>query len=106
MQKLVIIWRMASLPANLQLTLLLVDAKLVYMNLAQANWIFGWSMILSGLLVGAGLGLFFHHENFLGGYASLRRRLLRLGHIALIALGALNVLYSYSARSGGSNRPL
>lgn len=35
----------------------------------------------------------FHREDFLGGYNSFRRRLLRLGHIALAALGALNVVF-------------
>jgi hypothetical protein len=54
----------------------------------------GWILILLGFVSGAVLGLGFHREGFLGGYASLRRRLLRLGHIALIALGALNVLYA------------
>ena len=35
----------------------------------------------------------FHREDFLGGYGSFRRRLVRLGHIALAALGGMNVLY-------------
>jgi hypothetical protein len=54
----------------------------------------GWALILAGFLGGAVLGLGFHLESFLGGYASLRRRLLRLGHVALVALGALNVLFA------------
>src|SRR5688572_14751865 len=54
----------------------------------------GWTLILCGFASGAALGMGFHREGFLGGYASLRRRLLRLAHIALIALGALNVLYA------------
>ncbi len=58
------------------------------------NWYFGWSLILAAFVVGAILGLFFHREDFLGGYASFRRRLLRLGHVALAALGMLNVLFS------------
>ena len=58
------------------------------------NWYAGWSMILAGFISGAVLGLFFHRENFLGGYMSWRRRLLRLGHIALVALGLLNVVYA------------
>ena len=47
-------------------------------------------------ITGAGIGLFFHREDFLGGYNSFRRRIVRLGHIALAALGMLNVLFSYS----------
>jgi hypothetical protein len=58
------------------------------------NWYAGWTSILLGFVVGASLGLFFHLDQFLGGYASWPRRLTRLGHIAMIALGGLNVLYS------------
>jgi hypothetical protein len=60
------------------------------------NWYFGWSLILTAFLTGAILGLFFHRDDFLGGYASFRRRILRLGHIALAALGSINVLYGLS----------
>ena len=60
------------------------------------NWTFGWWLILSGFSTGAGIGLFFHRDEFLGGYNSFRRRLLRLGHIAQVALGLLNVLYGVS----------
>jgi hypothetical protein len=64
------------------------------------NWYFGWSMVLAAFLSGAIIGLFFYRENFLGGYSSFRRRILRLGHIALAALGMINVLYGLSpARS-------
>jgi hypothetical protein len=60
------------------------------------NWIFGWLLILSAFLSGAAIGLFFERDDFLGGYGSFRRRLLRLGHISLAALGILNVLYGLS----------
>jgi hypothetical protein len=58
------------------------------------NWYFGWGMILSAFVTGAIIGLFFHREGFLGGYASFPRRILRLGHIALAALGMVNILFS------------
>src|SRR4051794_7754364 len=45
---------------------------------------------------GALVGLFFHREGFWGGYASFRRRIVRLGHVAFAALGMLNVLYALS----------
>jgi hypothetical protein len=61
------------------------------------NWYFGWAMMLSAFVTGAGLGLFFYRDDFLGGYQSFRRRILRLGHIALAALGMVNVLYAVAA---------
>ncbi|MFL5244154.1 MAG: hypothetical protein ACJ8FY_18780 [Gemmataceae bacterium] len=60
------------------------------------NWYFGWGLILTAFITGAILGLFFYRPDFLGGYASFQRRTLRLGHIALAALGMVNVLYSLS----------
>lgn len=54
----------------------------------------GWMLVLAAFVSGAGIGLFFHRENWLGGYASLRRRMLRLGHIALAALGLLNIAFA------------
>jgi hypothetical protein len=67
------------------------------------NWYVGWGLILSAFLVGAILGLFFYREDFLGGYASFQRRILRLGHIALAALGMINILYSLSPMASGSS---
>ena len=60
------------------------------------NWYAGWGMILTAFVTGAILGLFFYREGFLGGYASFRRRLIRLGHIALAALGMVNLLFALS----------
>jgi hypothetical protein len=57
------------------------------------NVAFGWVLILIGFATGTGLGLFFHREDFWGGYASFRRRIVRLGHIALVALGMVNILF-------------
>lgn len=61
-----------------------------------ANWYFGWCLVLVAFVTGAGVGLFFHRDDFWGGYDSFRRRIVRLGHIALAALGMMNVLFSYS----------
>lgn len=60
------------------------------------NELFGWFWITLGLLGGMVLGLFFHREEWLGGYASYPRRLVRLGHIAFLGLGMLNVLAARS----------
>src|SRR5687767_14834979 len=60
------------------------------------NWVFGWSWVLLAFVSGAVIGVKFHREGFLGGYDSLRRRLVRLGHICFAALGMLNVLFAFS----------
>jgi hypothetical protein len=71
------------------------------------NFAAGWWLILAAFASGAAMGLGFHREDFLGGYGSFRRRLLRLGHIALAALGVLNVLYGLSpVFTGGGTRAL
>jgi hypothetical protein len=68
----------------------------------EINLAAGWIAILAGLLTGTGLGLFFHNEQWLGGYGSWQRRMLRLGHISLIGTGLLNIVFALStaARHG------
>ena len=58
------------------------------------NWYGGWALLLTSFAVGALVGLSFHRETFLGGYASFPRRLIRRGHIALAALGMVNLIYA------------
>lgn len=53
----------------------------------------GWVGILLGVVSGALIGLFFHQEDWLGGYDSYRRRLLRLGHISFFGLGFVNLFF-------------
>lgn len=57
----------------------------------------GWLSIVLGLMIGAWLGTGYDKPDWLGGYGSFRRRLVRLGHIAMIALGMLNILFAQSA---------
>jgi hypothetical protein len=57
------------------------------------NFAAGWWLVLAAFASGAVIGLGFHREEFLGGYGSFRRRLVRLGHIAMAALGMLNIVY-------------
>ena len=64
----------------------------------RVNLVLGWLWILLSFLTGMVIGLFFHKENWLGGYTSLRRRMYRLGHISLAALGAVNILFFFTAR--------
>src|SRR6185503_20678894 len=61
---------------------------------ANLNLIAGWLGMLAGVLSGAVIGLFFHDEKWMGGYASYRRRLARLGHIAFFGLGFLNLIFA------------
>lgn len=71
----------------------------------MANEAFGWLWIGVGLAVGAVLGLRFGDSAWLGGYGSHPRRLVRLGHVALVALGALNVLYAHTVAGHGLAGP-
>ena len=75
----------------------------------KVNLVLGWSWILLCFLTGMVIGLFFHKENWLGGYTSLKRRMYRLGHISLPALGAVNLLFYLTARllpPGGTLVPI
>ncbi len=54
----------------------------------------GWVGILCGVLAGAVIGLFFHDESWLGGYASWSRRMLRLGHISFFGIGFINLAFA------------
>ena len=66
------------------------------MNL-QAAWI----GLLLGCVAGAIPGLFFYNNDWLGGYASWRRRMMRLGHIAFFGLGVINLSFALTARALG-----
>ena len=59
----------------------------------KLNLILSWLWILLGFLSGMVLGLNFHREDWLGGYASYRRRLYRLAHISFFGLAAVNLLF-------------
>ncbi|MCB9916005.1 MAG: hypothetical protein H6828_12820 [Planctomycetes bacterium] len=64
------------------------------------SWTAGWALVLAGFASGACVGLGFLREGFLGGYTSPRRRLVRLGHVALVALGMLNLAYAAAPALG------
>ena len=53
----------------------------------------GWIGMLCGVASGAIFGLFFHREDWMGGYSSFRRRLTRLGHIAFFGLGFVTLFF-------------
>ena len=55
------------------------------------NFLAAWVAILAGLITGTGIGVFFHDAEWMGGYASWRRRMMRLGHISFFGTGFLNL---------------
>lgn len=59
----------------------------------------GWLGMLFGVLSGAVIGMFFARKDWMGGYGSFRRRLMRLGHIAFFGIGFLNILYAVTLPS-------
>lgn len=65
------------------------------------NLAVGWGAILVGLVTGTGVGLFFHREDWLGGYNSWRRRMVRLGHIAFLGTGLLNLAFAQTVAALG-----
>ena len=64
----------------------------------QFNLVLGWAWLLLGFLSGLVMGLFFHREDWLGGYGSFRRRLYRLAHISFFGLGIVNLAFYMTAR--------
>ena len=60
---------------------------------SNPNLFLAWLWILLGFVSGMVLGMFFHGENWLGGYGSFKRRMYRLAHISFFGLGAVNLLF-------------
>ena len=60
-----------------------------------------WIAFLLGCIAGAVPGMFFHKENWLGGYASWQRRLVRLAHISFFGIGFLNLAFALTSRQLG-----
>jgi hypothetical protein len=56
----------------------------------------GWIGMLLGVVSGAVIGMFFHREDWMGGYASYRRRLSRLGHISFFGLALVNFCFAFT----------
>lgn len=56
----------------------------------------GWLGMLLGVASGAIIGLFFHREDWMGGYGSYRRRLTRLGHISFFGLSFVNFSFAFT----------
>ena len=69
------------------------------------NLFLAWLWILLGFVTGMVLGMFFHGENWLGGYGSFKRRMYRLGHISFFGLGAVNLLFCLTTQNLSPGRP-
>lgn len=65
---------------------------------AEINLLIAWCWILLGFCSGTALGSGFHKDNWLGGFASLKRRLYRLAHISFFGLGAVNFMFWLTRR--------
>jgi hypothetical protein len=64
-----------------------------------------WVGILLGIVAGAVIGIFFHGEQWLGGYGSWRRRMLRLAHISFFGLAFINLAFFFSVSFLGIKGP-
>ena len=73
---------------------------------SNPNLILAWFWILLGFTSGMVLGMFFHGENWLGGYASFKRRMYRLGHISFFGLGVVNLLFCLTVQNFSLAGPL
>jgi hypothetical protein len=64
--------------------------------MALVNLYFAWTWMLAGMVSGAVMGLFFYRHDWLGGFGSWRRRMVRLAHIAFFGTGLLNLGFALS----------
>ncbi|MFN8392814.1 MAG: hypothetical protein U0136_21150 [Bdellovibrionota bacterium] len=64
------------------------------------NVLAAWASMTAGCIWGAISGLFFQREEWLGGYGSFRRRLLRLGHVACFGLAFVNLAFVGTCAGG------
>lgn len=65
------------------------------------NIVAAWIAIFAGIVAGTISGLFFHREQFLGGYTGWPRRLVRLGHVAFFGLGLINLSFALTTQVMG-----
>lgn len=73
-------------------------AALDMTTVPQLNLLVAWVWLCLAFVSGLLLGLFFHRDNWLGGYGSLRRRLYRLAHISFFGLGIVNLAFYLTAK--------
>ncbi len=64
--------------------------------MATVNLFFAGTCLRAGMASGAVIGVFFHRHDWLGGFGSWRRRMVRLAHIAFFGTGLLNLGFALS----------
>lgn len=69
------------------------------MSTGNLHILIGWIAMSFGVISGAAIGLFFHKEEWAGGYSSFRRRMLRLAHISFFGLGFINLLFGLTLQT-------
>lgn len=67
----------------------------------EINLVAAWAGMILGMIAGAIQGLFFHKKEWMGGYTTWRRRMIRLGHISLFGIGFINAIFALSVRYYG-----
>ena len=65
-----------------------------------------WIGFALGSISGAIPGLFFHKQDWLGGYTSWPRRLIRLAHISFFGIGLLNLGLGLTCKVVGFESPI
>lgn len=60
----------------------------------EINLYAAWIGMLLGGIMGAVQGLFFHKEEWLGGYGTWKRRMMRLGHISFFGIAFINISFA------------
>jgi hypothetical protein len=65
----------------------------------MVNLYAAWIGILAGILAGAVPGLFFYRQDWLGGYASWPRRMIRLGHISFFGIAFINLAFALTQQA-------
>jgi hypothetical protein len=67
----------------------------------ELNILVAWLGILCGVLGGVVQGLLFHRDDWLGGYGSWARRLMRLGHVSFFGIAFLNLAFAWTVGQAG-----
>ncbi len=67
----------------------------------EINLFAAWIGMLLGGIMGAVQGLFFHNEEWLGGYGTWKRRMMRLGHISFFGIAFINISFAVTANIMG-----